>query len=77
MSIKLNSKSGIYQITVMRDGVKSSDHYYEHAVDAVEAWAKFSDYGDAKELRTIIFIPPIGEIRTKTFYAKQPRGAKD
>jgi hypothetical protein len=62
--------TGFYQITVMRDGVKSSDHYYDHAFEAVEAWNKFCDYGDAIEVRTILFIPPFGEVRTKTFYAK-------
>lgn len=59
-----------YQITVIRDGVKSSDHYYDHAIEAVEAWIRFSDYGDATNDRTILFIPPVGEIRTKTFARK-------
>ena len=60
---------GIYQITVFNDGVKTSDHYYGHALEAVEAWFKFCDHGDAKEIRTILFIPPVGEVATKSFYA--------
>jgi hypothetical protein len=62
--------AGFYQITVMTDGVKTSDHYFDHALKAVEAWFKFSDHGDAKEVRTILFIPPVGEVATKSFYAK-------
>ena len=59
-----------YQITVFRDGVKSSDHFYDHAIEAVEAWLRFSDYGDCRDNRTILFIPPKGEIRTKSFKAR-------
>ena len=59
-----------YQITVFNDGIKTSDHYFSHAIEAVEAWQKFTDYGEAKEIRTILFIPPLGEIATKSFYAK-------
>jgi hypothetical protein len=59
-----------YEITVIVDGIKASDHYFAHAIEAVEAWNKFYDYGDAKEVRTIVFIPPYGgEIRTKHFLA--------
>jgi hypothetical protein len=61
---------GIYQITVINDGIKSSDHYFSHAIDAVEAWQKFCDYGEAKEIRTILFIPPVGGVVTKSFYAQ-------
>ena len=59
-----------YQITVFNDGVKTSDHFFPHAIEAVEAWQRFSDYGEAKEIRTILFIPPLGEVVTKSFYAK-------
>jgi hypothetical protein len=59
-----------YQITVISDGIKSSDHYFDHAIEAVEAWSRFSDYGDSREIRTILFIPPQGEIRTKSFKAR-------
>ena len=61
---------GIYQITVMNDGVKSYDHYFDHAIEAVEAWNKFVDYGDAKQIRTITFTPPMGEPRHKYFLAQ-------
>lgn len=61
-----------YQITVFIDGVKTSDHFFSHAIEAVEAWQKFEDYGDAKEIRTIIFIPPLGEVATKSFYHRYP-----
>ena len=59
-----------YKITVISDGIKSSDHYFNHAIEAVEAWSRFSDYGDSKVIRTILFIPPQGEIRTKSFKAR-------
>ena len=59
-----------YQITVFNDGVKTSDHYFENAIKAVEAWFKFVDHGEAKEVRTILFIPPVGEVANKSFYAK-------
>ena len=60
-----------YQITVITDGIKSSDHYYQHAIEAVEAWQKFCDYGDAVETRVILFISPYdGEVRKKTFHAR-------
>lgn len=62
--------AGFYQITVYQDGSKSSDHYYENAIEAVGAWFKFVDSGDAKEVRTIIFNPPIGDTATKSFYAE-------
>jgi hypothetical protein len=71
MTVKVDPDLGVYQITCIRDGIKVSDHYYDHPIEAVEAWHKFSDYGDAKEIRTILFIPPIGDVRTKSFYAKK------
>jgi hypothetical protein len=66
-----NQSGSIYKITVMCNGIQSSDHYYDHAIEAVEAWHKFSDSGDTEGIRTILFIPPIGEIRTKTFHENQ------
>ena len=77
MTVKLDPNLGVYQITVMTDGIKTSDHYYDHAIEAVQAWHKFYDYGDAIEVRTILFIPPYdGEVRTKHFYARNRKNGR-
>ncbi len=41
---------------------------YSNALDAVNVFNSFIDYGDAKEYRVVNLSEPSGKMHTKTFY---------
>ena len=41
---------------------------YSNALDAVNVFNSFIDYGDAKEYRVVNLSEPSGKLHTKTFY---------
>ena len=68
------SKNGIpddelYVIKVYEDGAQGKAGYFEYnnALDAVNAFNKFVDLGDAKETRAIYLIEPNEKIHTRMF----------
>lgn len=68
------SKQGIpddelYVIKVYVDGEMGKDRYFEYdnALDAVNAFNKFVDLGDAKETRAVYLIEPNEKIHTRMF----------
>ena len=62
-----------YQIEVFQDGEVVGVLHFESALIAVEAWDKFTDYGDAHRVRHLTFTGANGETAHKTFYAPNPR----
>jgi hypothetical protein len=42
---------------------------YANALDAVNVFNSFIDYGDAKEYRTVNLSEPSGKLHTRIFYA--------
>ena len=74
------SKNGIpddelYVIKVYEDGTNGKAGYFEYnnALDAVNAFNKFVDLGDAKETRSVYLIEPNERIHTRMFM----RGEKE
>jgi hypothetical protein len=68
------SKNGIpddelYVIKVYEDGTNGKAGYFEYnnALDAVNAFNKFVDLGDAKETRSVYLIEPNERIHTRMF----------
>lgn len=68
------SKQGIpddelYVIKVYVDGEMTKAGYFEYnnALDAVNAFNKFVDLGDAKETRAVYLIEPNEKIHTRMF----------
>ena len=58
-----------FKITVAYDG--NAPHWqatYTNAIDAVEAFAKFVDWGTAVSYSTVNLSEPNGKIHTKRFY---------
>ena len=49
---------------------------YSNALDAVNVFNSFIDYGDAKDHRTINLSEPSGKMHTKIFYANGNVGGK-
>jgi len=49
---------------------------YSNALDAVNVFNSFIDYGDAKEYRTVNLSEPSGKLHTKIFYANGMVGGK-
>lgn len=63
-------KEFTYEINVINDWDTSESYFFSDAIEAVNAWNKFTDLGDAIKERSISFIPPSGQISVKTLYAK-------
>jgi hypothetical protein len=68
------SKNGIpddqlYVIKVYEDGTNGKAGYFEYnnALDAVNAFNKFVDLGNAKETRSVYLIEPNERIHTRMF----------
>lgn len=61
----------LYAITSTNDGGTSPNWVgrYSNALDAVNVFNSFIDYGDAKEYRVVNLSEPSGKMHTKTFYA--------
>lgn len=68
----------LYAVTCSNDNETSPSWVgrYDNALDAVDVFNKFNDYGDAKEYRTINLSEPSGKMHTKIFYANGNVGGK-
>lgn len=68
----------LYAVTCSNDNETSPSWVgrYDNALDAVDVFNKFIDYGDAKEYRTINLSEPSGKMHTKIFYANGNVGGK-
>jgi hypothetical protein len=61
----------LYSVTSTNDSATSPNWVgrYANALDAVNVFNSFIDYGDAKEYRTVNLSEPSGKMHTKTFYS--------
>ena len=57
-----------YSITTSYDGELVNTLRVSDMLEAVNAWNKCVDFGDAKEYATYNLSDPIGKMYTKTFY---------
>ena len=57
-----------YAITTSYDGELVNTLRVSDMLDAVNAWEKCVDFGDAKEYATYNLSDPTGKMYTKTFY---------
>lgn len=68
----------LYAVTSTNDNSTSPEWIgrYDNALDAVDIFNKFNDYGDAKEYRTVNLSEPSGKMHTKIFYTNGKVGGK-
>jgi hypothetical protein len=57
-----------YSLTTSYDGSLVNTLRVSDLLEAVDAWTKCVDYGDAKEYATYNLSDPTGKMYTKTFY---------
>ena len=57
-----------YSLTIAYDGELVSTTRTADMLEAVSAWTKCVDFGDAKEYATYNLSDPMGKMYTKTFY---------
>ena len=57
-----------YSLTTSYDGELIHTLRVSDMLEAVSAWTKCVDFGDAKEYATYNLSDPIGKMYTKTFY---------
>jgi len=57
-----------YAITTSYDGELVNTLRVSDMLEAVDAWTKCVDFGDAKEYATYNLSDPTGKMYTKTFY---------
>ena len=57
-----------YSLTTSYDGVLVNTLRVSDMLEAVSAWTKCVDFGDAKEYATYNLSDPMGKMYTKTFY---------
>jgi hypothetical protein len=57
-----------YSLTISYDGELVNTLRVGDMLEAVDAWTKCVDFGDAKEYATYNLSDPIGKMYTKTFY---------
>ena len=65
----------LYSVTCTYDGDKSP-HWtgrFNNALDAVDTYNKFVDWGLANEYSTVNLSEPSGKLHTKTFYREGRR----
>ena len=68
----------LYSVTCTYDGDRSP-HWtgrYDNALDAVNTYNKFVDYGFANEYSTVNLSEPSGKMHTKIFYTNGNVGGK-
>ena len=60
----------LYSVTSTNDSATSPNWVgrYANALDAVNVFNSFIDYGDANEYRVVNLSEPSGKMHTKTFY---------
>ena len=68
----------LYAVTSTNDSATSPTWVgrYSNALDAVNVFNSFIDYGDAKEYRTVNLSEPSGKLHTKIFYTNGTVGGK-
>ena len=68
----------LYSVTSTNDSESAPKWVgrYANALDAVNVFNSFSDYGDAKEYRVVNLSEPSGKMHTKTFYRNGNVGGK-
>lgn len=68
----------LYSVTSTNDNSTSPEWIgrYDNALDAVDIFNKFNDYGDAKQYRTVNLSEPSGKMHTKVFYSNGNVGGK-
>jgi hypothetical protein len=57
-----------YALTTSYDGELVNTLRVSDMLEAVDAWTKCVDFGDAKEYATYNLSDPLGKMYTKTFY---------
>lgn len=57
-----------YSVTTSYDGELVNTLRVSDMLEAVDAWTKCVDFGDAKEYATYNLSDPTGKMYTKTFY---------
>jgi hypothetical protein len=57
-----------YSVTTSYDGELVHTLRVSDMLEAVDAWTKCVDFGDAKEYATYNLSDPMGKMYTKTFY---------
>ena len=57
-----------YSVTTLYDGELVNTLRVSDMLQAVDAWTKCVDFGDAKEYATYNLSDPTGKMYTKTFY---------
>jgi hypothetical protein len=57
-----------YALTISYDGKLVNTLRVSDMLEAVDAWTKCVDFGDAKEYATYNLSDPTGKMYTKTFY---------
>lgn len=57
-----------YSLTTLYDGEVVNTLRVSDMLEAVEAWYKCVDFGDAKQYATYNLSDPTGKMYTKTFY---------
>jgi hypothetical protein len=57
-----------YSLTTSYDGELINTLRVSDMLEAVNAWTKCVDFGDAKEYATYNLSDPLGKMYTKTFY---------
>ena len=68
----------LYSVTSTNDSESAPKWVgrYSNALDAVNVFNSFIDYGDAQEYRTVNLSEPSGKMHTKTFYRNGNVGGK-
>jgi hypothetical protein len=68
----------LYAVTSTNDNDTNPEWVgrYSNALEAVNVFNSFIDYGDAKEYRTVNLSEPSGKMHTKIFYTNGTVGGK-
>ncbi len=68
----------LYAVTSTNDNATSPEWVgrYDNALDSVDVFNKFIDFGDANNYRTINLSEPSGKMHTKIFYRNGNVGGK-
>ena len=60
-----------FSIAVAEDNNPTQYFQFSNALDAINSYNSFNDYGNAKEIRTIVLTEPNGQIHQKMFRPKR------
>lgn len=60
-----------FSIAVAEDNNQTQYFQFSNALDAINAYNSFNDYGNAKEVRTIVLTEPNGQMHQKMFRAQR------